>query len=113
MCHNECTLPCRVTACNAVKFNAVNNIERYLVLSVSLVSQAQCSMCLLPRSWAPFGSSGYPFFFPTSIFLLRLVSDKVGGGGGGGSVNSWKAVSKVEAPGVQKTKPQRFIVSQK
>ena len=35
MCHNECTLPCRVTACNAVKLNAVNNIERYLVLSVS------------------------------------------------------------------------------
>lgn len=32
-------------------------------------------------------------------------------GGGDGSVNSWKAVPKVEAPGVQKTKPQRCFSS--
>ena len=88
----------------------MSNIERYLVLSVTgqFGFAGTVFHVLVTAFLGPLWILRLPLFFPPSIFLLRLVSDEVGGGGV--SVYSWKAVPKVEALGVQKTKPQRFIL---
>ena len=63
----------------------MNNIERYLVLSVSgqFGFAGTVFHVLVTAFLGPLWILRLPLFFPPSIFLLRLVSDEVGEGGGG------------------------------